>query len=293
MILHRIEETHFSQSEAIILDYILQQGEAIENQTVAQIAKATFTSAPLLVRIAHKLGFEGWSEFKKAFLEEMHYMYASQDIDASIPFLVSDDFSTIAENILTLHEETIQDTRKLLKHDDLMQALSLIRKAEEIDMYAKSSRMLLAESFMQKMFTINCKVNVSQISGDDMLQAAMSDDTHCAIVISYSGETENILKVVRKLKEKKTSIIAITSISDSTLSQLADVSLRISSREMLNTKIGDFASNESIICLLDILYACIFSFDYDHHLDYKISIAKEIEDGHSEYEYINEPEAGD
>lgn len=96
-----------------------------------------------------------------------------------------------------------------------MQALSLIRKAEEIDMYAKSSRMLLAESFMQKMFTINCKVNVSQISGDDMLQAAMSDDTHCAIVISYSGETENILKVVRKLKEKKT-LMVITSISDST-----------------------------------------------------------------------------
>ena len=66
------------------------------------------------------------------------------------------------------------------------------------------------------------------------------------------------------------------------------MSLRISSREMLNTKIGDFASTESITCILDILYSCYFSLNYKDNLNYKLSIAGEIDDQYSEYEYIDE-----
>ena len=45
------------------------------------------------------MGYAGLESVKKAFLEELEYMYASQDIDASIPFLISDDISVISNNI--------------------------------------------------------------------------------------------------------------------------------------------------------------------------------------------------
>ena len=56
LIIHKLEHTHFSSSEAIIIDYILEQGLKIKNMSANSIAKATFTSAPLLVRSAKKLG---------------------------------------------------------------------------------------------------------------------------------------------------------------------------------------------------------------------------------------------
>ena len=47
---------------------------------------------------------------------------------------------------------------------------------------------------------------------------------------------------------------------------------------------------QSIKYLLDTLYAGIFSFDYQKNLDYKIQIAKAVDDRHSGYEFIDEDE---
>ena len=276
MLIHRIEKTHFSESEAIIIDYILKNGDQIKNMTISQIAKVTYTSAPLL-RIAKKLGYPGWNAFKEAYLKELEYLYANRKIDASIPFIVSDDIMTIAQNISLLEVETIQDTLALLKHDDLQKAMQLIRHRKSIDIYAVSTYIYLAETFRQKMQRIQKNVNLCRLTGDAKIQVAMSTNQTCAILISYSGRTQFIIEAAKKLKNKGTSIIAITSIADNELSHLADVTLRMSSREMIHTKIGDFASTQSVKCLLDILYSCIFSIDYQHNLDYCIKIAKEID----------------
>ena len=75
MLIHRIEKTHFSPSETVIIDYILKKGLEIKNMTISQIAQHTYTSAPLLVRIAKKLGYDGWNEFKEDYLKELEYLY--------------------------------------------------------------------------------------------------------------------------------------------------------------------------------------------------------------------------
>ena len=99
LITHKIEKVHFSTSEAVIVKYILEQGEKIRDMSVSYIAQQTYTSAPLLIRIAKKLGYSGWNAFKEDYLKELEYLYSSQEVDASIPFVVSDDFMTIAHNI--------------------------------------------------------------------------------------------------------------------------------------------------------------------------------------------------
>lgn len=169
-------------------------------------------------------------------------------------------------------------------------ALRYLRNAKELDLYGVSNNLLLAEGFRSKLFYIHRNVNICRLPGNPKVQAAMSDETHCAILISYSGETEFIIEVAKVLKKKETPIIAITCIANNRLSKIADVTLRISSREMLHTKIGDFATTTSIKYLLDTLYAGIFSFDYQKNLDYKIQIAKAVDDRHSGYEFIDEDE---
>lgn len=290
LLIHKIEQTHFSATEAIIIDYILDQGLNIKNMSANSIAKATYTSPPLLVRIAKKLGYHGWNDFKDAFINELEYLFKEQNIDASIPFVVSDDIMTIAHNIGQLQIETIQDTISLINHDDLQQAFRYLRDCKELDIYGVSNNLLLAEEFKAKLFYLHKNVNICHLPGNAKVQAAMSTKEHCAILISYSGETNYIIDVAKILKNMQTPIIAITSIADNNLSKLADVTLRISSREMLLTKIGDFATTTSIKYILDTLYAGIFSFDYQKNLDYKIQIAKLVDDRHSGYEFIDEDE---
>lgn len=288
LIIHKIEQTHFSSSEAIIIDYILKEGENIKDMSANAIAKATYTSSPLLVRIAKKLGYPGWNAFKEDYLKELEYLFMQQEVDASIPFVVSDDIMTISKNIAQLQIATIQDTQALLSHDSLQNALRLLRNAKAIDIYGVLNNLLIAEQFKNKLSYINIPVTISNLPGAPKMQAVMSDETHCAILISYSGQTGFIVNIAKTLKEKHIPMIAITCIANNELSSLADVTLRISSREMLHTKIGDFATSISIKYILDTLYACIFSFNYKKNLDYKIKLAKEVDDRHSGFEFIDE-----
>lgn len=277
MLIHKIEKTHFSPSESIIIDYILKKGKDIKNMTIAQIANETYTSSPLFIRIAKKLGFDGWNEFKEAYLKELDYLYLNQEVDANIPFVVNDDIMNIAYNLCVLERETIQDTYSLISHDDLQKAIRLLRNCKYIDVYSRSVHMHIVRSFQERMYVLHRHVQLCSLSDELDSTYLMSDQNHCAIIISYSGHAPHIKHLIETLRKKQTSIIAITNLEDNELSLLADVTLRMSSRELIYTKIADFASSLSLKYILDILYSCIFSIHYQQNLDNCIQIAKELD----------------
>ncbi|MEK0174591.1 SIS domain-containing protein [Tetragenococcus halophilus] len=96
----------------------------------------------------------------------------------------------------------------------------------------------------------------------------------CFILISYSGETNDMLRVLEELKRRELTVLALTSFGDNTLSKSASVVLNISTREKLINNLGNFSSDLSVMYLLDILYAGYFSGDYQKHLAQKNKIAK-------------------
>lgn len=288
LIVNQIENTHFSKTEREIVDYIIDQGMNIEKMSANEIARNTFTSAPLLVRIAKKLGYSGFNEFKSAYLKELAYMLEETDVDASIPFLLSDDLMTISKNIALLEKETIQDTEQLNHHDELQHAISLLEKTKKIDVYGVLDNILLAKHFQTLMMDIGKDVQViDQVTGQKR-SACLADETHCAIIISYSGQTEEMLEVAEIYYKRQIPFISITCMAENSLSRLADAHLYLSSREMLHIKIGDFASITSLKYLFDVLYAGIFSKNYKKNLETKIVVASYVDDRQSEDEYINE-----
>ena len=77
----------FSHNERVIIDYILDKQINIKDYSVKMIADATFTSPSTLIRISKKLGFQGWVEFKDAYLEEANYLNSHFcNIDSNLPF---------------------------------------------------------------------------------------------------------------------------------------------------------------------------------------------------------------
>ena len=64
---------------------------------------------------------------------------------------------------------------------------------------------------------------------------------------------------------------------DNLLRQHATCTLSMSSRERLYTKISNFATEESINFILNMLYACYFSKDYEKNLDFKTKASRILE----------------
>lgn len=259
--------------------FMLEQRTELQNLSMQQVADATYTSRSTLVRIAQKLGYSGWNELVKKYVEECRY-YESHfaHISPNHPFEKGDSLSVMADKVGHVMVESILDTLDMLDTGELGRAAALMARSERIAMLCISPNSILAELFQRKMMQIGVYIELIQQS-EQFFHAQSLGERDCAIVISYSGNNANRapMRYLPCLKEHKVPIIAITSAGDNLLRSQADYVLTMSSREKLYSKIATFATEDSIAFLLNILYSCYFALDYDKNLQYKVNASREIE----------------
>lgn len=274
----KLETYSFSASERHVVNYLLKEQHNIQNQTTTEIAKATLSSKSTLVRIAQKLNYDGWLAFKTDYLNELDYLAKSDSsIDANYPFTKADSFVSVANKIAKLEIESIEDTLSLVTHDDLRAVVNILMKSRWIHLFAVSSNLLVAQTFQHQMKRIKKEVRIHSLQSEVLFDAQLADADSCAMIITYSGETTILNRIADLLNENKVPIIAITSIGENTTAKKAAVTLNISTRERLYSKISTFSTDTATSYLLNVIYSCIFSQEYDENVRLKITSSKQIE----------------
>ena len=286
----RLETQPFTTSEKQVVDYLLEQQRNIQNKTTAEIAAATFSSKSTLVRIAKKLNYSGWTALKADFLNELDYLEKSVScIDANYPFTKRDSLMTIANKIARLEIESIEDTLSLITHDDLRKVVDMIAKSSEINIFAASNNLLVAQEFSHQMSRIKREVKIHSIQGEILFNAYLAKQDSCGLIITYSGETGSLNQVAKLLVEKNIPVITITSMGENTTARYADAILRLCTREKLYSKISTYSTDAAINYLLNVIYSCVFALDYDANVALKIASSKKIEnDRFSDSEILRE-----
>lgn len=122
-------------ARATVGAFMLEQRTNLQNLSMQQVADAAYTSRPTLVRIAKKLGYSGWNELVKKFVEECRY-YENHfgHIDPNSPFEKGDSPPMIADKVGHVMIESILDTMDMLNMDDLTHAAALLAHAERAAM---------------------------------------------------------------------------------------------------------------------------------------------------------------
>lgn len=269
LIKEEMESLSFSPAESVTVAYLLENADQLENMSIQAVAKATYTQASTIVRIAKKLGFKGWVDFKKAFLSEHAYLSRHfTKVDSNIPFEAGDSPLLIASKIGHLEQSTIEDLLSLLQQDYLQEAQNLLVAAQVIYIFGQSANLLIAEDFALKLRRLGRLVHVVSTLGEERYEAHNMSPGAIALLLSTSGETQPILNVAKIARIKKVKTIGITSIGNNRLSKQVDLFLPITTREKLYSKIGNFSSNIAIHVLLDILYSLVFASSYDQNLQH-------------------------
>lgn len=282
-------ELDFSHSEKEIAHYILNEGEKVLNLSIKELAKKTYTSPATIVRLCHKLGLEGYGDFKIKYSAELQFDLAHTDrIDVNFPFNEEDNDSMIAYKLASLNQEVIAETIQLIDFEQLHQIVELLDQNKDIDIYGTGNSLLAAMSFQHKMMRIQRNVNLKMLAGEQVFMSYNSNENKIAMIISYSGETNELIKIAKILKEKKTPIIVLTSIGDNRLSHYANYILNIGSREKIFTKIAPFASQTSIEYILNVIFSCLFKKNYQTNIQNKISYDKENDVRHPLHSPVND-----
>lgn len=247
-------------SEKKVADYILDNTDEIIGLSISELADRSGTSEAAVVRLCKTLQFNGYRDFKIDITSDI----ASQKTEENkyTDIRAGDRLETIIENVCHNNKKSIEDTLEILDYEEVNRAVNAIHKARRVDFYGVGASGIIAMDGQQKFMRIN---KFCQAYTDPHLQvtaAANLKKGDVAVLISYSGQTRDIIDSMKVARESGATIIAITKYGKSILSEGADVRLFLSSPET-SMRSGAMGSRIAQLNMIDIIFSGVASLEYN------------------------------
>lgn len=264
-----------SPTEQAIIDFVLQQPEEASQLTIYELADQTYTSPSSVIRLCKKIGYSGYKEFIKALIYEqaVRANYREQSLtDLSRKDSTTDIIQKVThKNILSLEE-----TQSMIEADIIDACVKVIANCNRLCIFGMGASQIVAQDAKLKFTRIDKMALVSEDWHTQLLYARTMAENDLAIVISYSGKTEEMIQCAETAQANGATVISITNREDSPINQLADYSLYVASNEY-SFRSGAMSSRIAQLNLIDILYTSYVSQMYDASLELleKTQIKKE------------------
>lgn len=261
MLLQTIREQRAmkNRQEQVLIDYIVEHASEVTRMGIEELAAHSKTSTATISRFCKGLPTKGFTDFRMKLATELALMVNEEvydDIVARRPL------AEVVKVIEASHVRTIADSTRLIDVAHLEQVILAIHQANKIDIYGVATSGVVAQDFCQKLIRIG---KIAAAYSDPHMQITSASNlqvTDCAIAISYSGETKEIIQSLTCAKERGATTISLTKYGVNPLSQLADMALYTSALEA-GMRRGDMASRIAQLHVLDICFMGLVSMDFE------------------------------
>ena len=198
----------FTETDRVIYDYIMQHKEEIYYMRIRDLAEAAHVSPASVVRLLKKSGYESFAEFKSEVRRQTKQNQQQPVFDTKE---IVDEFFN----------------RTLTKdyNHQLDKAVELIHKAGLVIFFGIGTSGILAEYGSRQFINLGKRTFFVKDPFYPLRNASEDFTESAAIILSVSGETEQVLEQMEALKEQGSKIISITNTSGNTLAKNSDVNL--------------------------------------------------------------------
>lgn len=260
--LREIRDT-LTPAEGRVADYILKHPEEIPGLSIVQLAGRCKTSEASVIRFCRALNFKGYRDFIVAISTTIGSISMQPLPDGHYTDVCpGDDISTIINNISLNNRRSIEDTLSVLEEAQVAKAIDLLLKSRQINFFGVAASAVVCIDAEQKFMRINKPCRACVDAHAQLTAAALMKKGDIAVLVSNSGNTDEILDVLDELQNSGAKSIAITRYSKSPLARRADCVLSISTPE-ISIRSGAMGSRIAMLNVVDILYAGVASAEYD------------------------------
>ena len=223
-----------NELEMAVYQYVMQHHSTVPYMRIRELASEAHVSTTTILHFCKKMGCDGYTEFKLKLKE-----YAGQrDVDK-----IPEDLSEI---------RAFFDRLEVQSYDQrLEEAAAMIARAERVFMIGIGNSGNIGE-YGARYFTNLGKFTLF-VSDPFYPMNLMESPSAVAIVLSVSGETEQIVKIVNGLKERKCSVISITNTEQCTVARLSDQNIPYYITMRRGEERIDFSSQVPVVYLLEAL----------------------------------------
>jgi len=244
--------SHLTALEERVILAIVNQRAIDERTLLKVVADEAHVSKAMLIKIAKKLGFDGFrslraalAEYNRLPLAEIHEELCS----CRTPF-------ALAEKICRISIKAIQDTFSSLSFKDLERAAQCFYAARQRDFYGVGGSAQVARNATCKFLRIGIRASTFDDNSMMLMSASLLQKGDAVVALSSSGQTLVVVEAARQARRNGASVIAVTNVPLSTLAQEADVSLCTTAggAPLTGEKVAASAAQQSI---LDSLLAIV------------------------------------
>ncbi|AXX64406.1 MurR/RpiR family transcriptional regulator [Bombilactobacillus bombi] len=222
-----------TSNEQLVIDYIIHSSH-INHLTIKTISQELFISSATIMRAAHKLGYDNFSQLKYSAAE------ANQIATKSLP---TEEFATIVNRVAGDFDKTLQ----LLTEDKIARFAHFLQQARRIFCVGSGSSVSVMADFNRKMKLLGYWINdyAEIYSIRDIAELVHPGDV--IVIFSLNGGNQLVNQYLVRSKVQGARIISITGMNAKTVINFSDYNLlvyeslvprsRMRSRLMLNVAV--------------------------------------------------------
>lgn len=252
------------QSEQKLADYILQHPHEVVNSTVSELSTSAKTSGAAVVRLCKSLGLKGFQDLKMRIAGDLMKSVEQgyRDIEPS------ESLYRVVEKTTSNTIQIIRDTAEIIDHENLKNAISLLLNAKNVHFCGVGASNIVAQDAQQKLIRINKGATAFTDMHLVATLIANADPDDVLFAISFSGETQEIINVLKLAKERGVKTIGLTHFGQTTVSSLSDVSLHTSFSNEAPFRSAATSSRLAQLYMIDILFLGMATEQYDETVQY-------------------------
>lgn len=226
-----------NELETLVFDFIIKSPEEVQQMTIRDLASQVHVSTSTIVRLCTKLGFEGWSDLK---------FYLKNQLKEKTP--EEQHYDNMLEFNMFLRRMNTDNYQAKLNN-----AAQMIAKADYTVFLGLGTSGSLSE-YATKYF-VNTGLRSFVISDPFQAVQVQGMGNVVAVIMSVSGETEQVVNKELEFKAGGAKIISITNHEDCTVAKLADYQL---SYNLVNEwskqyPLGNLTTQLPVLAILEIL----------------------------------------
>ncbi|MCP1123873.1 MurR/RpiR family transcriptional regulator [Bacillus sp. 3103sda1] len=246
-------------SEKKVGEYILLHAKDVTNMTIHELAKAAEASSAAVIRFCRSLGISGFPALKMRLSAEVEHIRHVGYLDIES----NEEVQSIIEKTVSNTVQTFHDTASQLEPESIEKAVDILHNADVIYIYGVGASFLVAEDAAQKWNRVGKKAYA--ISDPHVLVMTMATQSESAVFwgISYSGETREVIQLVKSAKEFGMKTIGLSRIGNNKLSQMVDVSLFTARAPEAELRSGATSSRFAQLFVVDVVFFTYASSQYE------------------------------
>lgn len=242
--------------EGKVASDILARKDIDDATPLRSVAEGSGVSEAMVVKVAKKLGFAGFRDFRQGLVD----YYNSDTAALHSEIGPQDTAGQIVQKVFRTAMQALEETFAILDLEAFERAADYLHRARQRDFYGLGGSAQIARDVSHKFLRIGVRSSVFDDAHMMVMSAALLGPDDVAIAFSHSGSTTAVIEAVELARRNGARTIAVTNYADSPLARIVDVVLCSTAQN--NPLLGENATARiAQLNLLDALFVAVAQRD--------------------------------